>query len=136
MPELSFFIPGRPVPKARPRVGAGGRVFTPKRTREYEELVAWTARTQPFALGSAPVKVRIVLRTQRPLTGDIDNYAKAILDGMVTGQMMVDDSQVVELAVQFVVDPGDEEGATVYVDAVSSGDCPYCAPDEPCALHL
>ena len=118
MTELSFFIPGRPVPKSRARAGAGGRFFTPKRTREYEELVAWTARTQPFALGSGPVALRIVLKSSSALKGDIDNYAKAILDGMVKGQMMVDDSQVYSLSVQFVI--GCEladEGAQVFIEA-------------------
>lgn len=129
--ELRFFISGRPVPKGRARVGAGGRIFTPKRTRAYEELVAWTARTQPFAIGSGPVALRIVLQSATALRGDIDNYAKAILDGMVKGQMMDDDSQVYSLQIQFVIG-AEEEGAWVYVGR----DCPYCAPDELCALHV
>ena len=116
MPELKFFIPGCPVPKGRARAGAGGRFFTPKRTRAYEELVAWTARTQPFAIGPAPVAIRIVLQTERALRGDIDNYAKAILDGMVKGQMMDDDRQVYSLQIQFVIGAG-EEGAWVYIES-------------------
>lgn len=47
-------IPGRPVPKGRPRTGKGGRIYTPKRTREYEAKVALLCR----AVADVPMEGR------------------------------------------------------------------------------
>jgi len=106
-----FEIPGLPVPKGRPRMTAGGHVYTPPRTRNYEESVAWHGRAGNLRFGDAPVSVRIELWVKHPLRGDLDNYAKAVLDGLVLGQVIDDDRQVVSLKVDLVV--GAEEPRTV-----------------------
>jgi Holliday junction resolvase RusA-like endonuclease len=39
---VKFTVPGRPIPKGRPRLGIRGRkayVYTPPETREYEKIV-------------------------------------------------------------------------------------------------
>lgn len=153
---MRLVIPGAPVAKQRARRGKGGHWFTPAATRQYEELVAWYCRAAGERLGSSSVAVTIALWSERPLRGDLDNYAKAILDGMVKGGLIDDDRQVAAFAVAGVVG-GELEQAVVDVrvldgarpmetDARSSSrrerpgssieHCPYCAPDEPCALHL
>lgn len=94
-------IPGRPVPKKRPRLGRRG-TYTPKETRAYEELVAWHARRARVRF-SEPVHVSIRLWSEKPLRGDIDNYAKSILDGLQLGEAIENDRQVVLLTIQFVI---------------------------------
>lgn len=92
-----------------------GKFFTPRATREYEEMVAWACRATRDRIGDVPCDVEIelyedravVILTPRPdakkrkLKGDVDNYAKAILDGLQKGQMLEDDRQVNELRLTF-----------------------------------
>ena len=103
-------IPGPPVAKQRARKGNGGW-YTPKPTRDYEEAVAWVCRAQRERFGDQPVKVSIVLSADGATVhvspsdlaisgpGDLDNYAKSILDGMQKGGLFKNDKQVVELQV-------------------------------------
>ena len=79
-----------------------GRFFKPKRTREYEERVAWACRAfGALNLGAAECSVSIELCAKRRLTGDPDNYAKAVLDGLQIGGMIENDRQVRELHITF-----------------------------------
>ena len=44
---IKITIPGRPVPKGRPRLGVRGRrayIYTPERTKQYEQAVGLCAR--------------------------------------------------------------------------------------------
>jgi crossover junction endodeoxyribonuclease RusA len=43
---LTFFVPGPPVGKQRPRLGARGKVFTPQETHTYESKVAFYCREE------------------------------------------------------------------------------------------
>ena len=82
----SITIPGRPVPKGRPRVGRSGRkyvVYTPRKTRDYEQAVGFTARAAckvPMK-GSLAVKIRLYFRKKGRIP-DCDNCTKSILDGL------------------------------------------------------
>ena len=91
---IEFFVPGRPVPKGRPRVTKSGFAYTPKRTREWESVVAWHAKLargfRPIIEG--PVAVRLAFCGAR-VTADIDNLAKAVLDAM-NRVVYLDDRQV------------------------------------------
>lgn len=100
--EVHFEIPGRPVPKKRARKMPGQRPYTPPETRAFEELVAWHARAlRPF-LPEDRLRVLIVFHQGKtPLRGDIDNYAKSILDGMVKGGLIPNDRQVRQLQLEF-----------------------------------
>jgi len=96
---MRFEIPGRPVPKGRPRLGVHGRkayVYTPPKTKEYEELVGWVARCAGCKPAGEPVAVVLDIYVRRRM--DVDNVAKSILDGL-TGVAYEDDDQVVELLV-------------------------------------
>jgi Holliday junction resolvase RusA-like endonuclease len=111
---IQLEIPGRPVPWQRVQTNQG-RFFTPQKTRDYEEIVAYIARAKREKIGDVPCDVSIelyedkaiVTLTPRPdakkrkLKGDVDNYAKAILDGLQKGQMLEDDRQVNELHLTF-----------------------------------
>ena len=54
--SVRIFIPGVPVPKARPRFGRG-RVFTPKKTRAYEDTIR--------------LEATLAMKGRKPLTGPV-----------------------------------------------------------------
>lgn len=92
--EVSFVVPGAPVPKGRPRVAANGHVYTPRRTKEYEAEIgnAWISlspRPAPF-VGDVEV---FVIVSEGSREADIDNYLKVVLDGLNT-LAWADDKQV------------------------------------------
>ena len=93
-------IPGRPVPKGRPRLGVRGRtayVYTPPATVEYEKLVGWVAKSVGCRPVEGPVSVELDVYIRRRM--DVDNVAKSVLDGL-NGVAYEDDDQVVELLVR------------------------------------
>ena len=117
---VTFEVEGTPVPKGRPRFARRGKfvsTYTPKTTTDYESKVSEAAKQ---AMGSAsplesPIAAYIYItlpipasytkkRTADCLKGferptkrsDIDNYCKAIFDGM-NGIVYLDDSQIVSL---------------------------------------
>jgi len=100
---ISFVVPGSPKPKQRARRGRTGRWFTPKATVAYEAAVGWAAREAGIPQCTGPVRLAVSLWFPDRRRRDIDNCAKAILDGL-TGVAWGDDSQVAELAVTRDVD--------------------------------
>lgn len=96
----------RPFPKERPRLSGRRIVYTPYKTRSFENRIAyeWKKKYKDLILKSA-VKLDLLfcfkkaksckktLHTQRP---DIDNLLKSILDGL-NKVAFVDDCQVVEM---------------------------------------
>ena len=118
--QVMFSVEGKPVPKGRPRFARRGKfvsTYSPKTTVDYETLVSTSAKqamgaTEPL---ETPLAAYIYItlpipasyskkRTAACLSGeerptkksDIDNYCKAIFDGM-NGIVYVDDSQIVSL---------------------------------------
>lgn len=138
--NIAFTVPGEPVGKGRPRMGAG-RLYTPAKTVNYEGLVAHAA-AQAMA-GHAPieqacaVQMDITLsvpaswskkRQAAALAGllmpirkpDADNVVKAVFDGM-NGVVWRDDVQAVDLVLRkrFGALPGVFVNVGVVGDAVS-----------------
>jgi Holliday junction resolvase RusA-like endonuclease len=100
---LKIVIPGTPRGKERPRLGKG-RVYTPAKTKEYENTVAWAAKV---AMGrrkviEGPLSLMISCYFKGKSPGyhvskpDLDNCCKAILDGM-EGITFKNDSQIARL---------------------------------------
>lgn len=110
MKNHSFEIEGRPRAKGRPRfrVIGNGKViaYTDSATREFEKHVADSydgplfegtiAVTIECHTGSTYVSIREYPEWDPKLRGDVDNYGKAILDGL-QGKAFKNDSQVIAL---------------------------------------
>lgn len=109
---IRLVVPGRPVAWQRVRTNQG-RFFKPKRTRDYEESIAWECRIQNAVWGNAECIVDIEFCAKRKLQGDPDNYAKAVLDGLQIGGMIGNDKQVRELHVTFGPNDVDETKITL-----------------------
>ena len=106
MAELTFTVPGCPVPKARPRLGKGGHTFTPGKTVEYESAVrAYAARAigRSTWIRLGTFEVEIVFYVPDNIHRDLDNLAKSVLDALNTIAWM-DDSQVTDLILHKRVD--------------------------------
>ena len=106
--KLNVLVPGPPVPRSRPRIPRKGGAYTAPRSNEYVKRVALYAaaathrcRWQMGYEGEAVVSI-IVRRSAR--LGDIDNYAKAVLDGLTMAGVWRDDRQVTGLVVSMTVD--------------------------------
>jgi Holliday junction resolvase RusA-like endonuclease len=127
----SFTIEGVPVAKGRPRISTRGgfaRAYTPAKTRSFEAVVSDTARAAigPIDPYAGPVEMEAHFSIPVPkswrkrdradaLAGiiqpggkpDLDNYFKAIADGL-NGIVYKDDSQIVSarLTKRYGDDPG------------------------------
>jgi Holliday junction resolvase RusA-like endonuclease len=121
MTAVRFVIPGRPVPKRRPRVYSHGRrvqVYTPPETRAYEETVGLFARRacpEPLT-GPVRLRVRVFLRDGRRCP-DLSNLVKSIEDGC-NGIAYADDSQVKAIEAWLLLD--DDERAEIEVEPLGA----------------
>ena len=109
---MTIYIPGDPVGKERPRV-ANGHAYTPSKTKEYEERVAWAYKQAGGQMIEGAVQLTVIILKAIPkstskvkrgqmLNGDIlptqipdiDNVLKSLMDGL-QGVAFKNDSQVV-----------------------------------------
>jgi Holliday junction resolvase RusA-like endonuclease len=103
----------RPKTKGRPRMTRFGKAYTPKETVEYEKEIASLYKGPMFVDELLSMKLRFTVEgtelllekleinpnvkpVKSKLTGDIDNYAKSILDAL-NGVAYADDKQIVSL---------------------------------------
>lgn len=119
--RISFEVPGEPVAKERPRTNmATGVVYTPAKTKNYEETVKWCYQmaahgarfpdNEPLSMlvvayrpipKSASAKKKSLMRAgaERPITKpDWDNVGKIVSDAL-NGIAYRDDSQIVDARV-------------------------------------
>lgn len=117
---LTFTVEGKPIGKGRPRITRNG-TYTPKKTREYEKLIAWTFRRRypRFKPCKGPVFMTViayfpipknttkklrekmereeVFRIKKP---DWDNIGKIVCDAL-NGIAWEDDNQVMGFVLKF-----------------------------------
>jgi len=115
-PFFSFDIAGTPVPKGRPRVTRSGHVYTPQKTREYENKIRKIAFVEMTGRKSLqePVRVCIEFFFQPPrsmskkgraalleppsvhaIKPDLDNLIKAVLDSICGYRLPISDDKLV-----------------------------------------
>lgn len=109
-----FEVLGPVVPKQRPRVGRGGRVYTPRETQDYEAAVARAAIAAGVCRLEGAVSLTLEITPPDNKRRDIDNCAKTIMDGL-NGVAYEDDSQVRLLVVS--MGAWSEDGSRVVVVA-------------------
>ena len=115
--EFDCLIPGPPIGKGRPRAAKMGshiRLYTPKKTADWERSAALLARnawSRPPSDDLCKAEIVAVfprpkrlLRKKDPVhrlwhgsKPDIDNICKSVLDSLVMGGIIRDDTQVVLL---------------------------------------
>lgn len=138
MSALSFFVPGTPCGKGRPRFSRkSGRAYTPEKTAAYESVIAYAGHA---AMDGAPLlegAVGIILtatfqipaswsqkRKKAALEGrvwhtgrpDGDNIEKAVGDAL-NGIIWKDDSQIARCS--FTKIYGEKPGLHVFVEALA-----------------
>lgn len=103
--SFSFVVPGIPVPKARPRLGKGGHVYTPTKTVEAEAAIRSCAEIAGVKVITGALRMAVEFqmgpandRAYPALRPDADNLAKTVLDAL-NRVAYRDDAQIVELVV-------------------------------------
>ena len=122
MYKVEIEVSGQPQGKGRPRFTRTGHTYTPQKTKEYERRIhaaAWAEMAKHnIDMTDRPVSIDIIAFMDIPKswskkkrleaeygaispTGkpDIDNIAKAALDGL-SGTLYADDKQVTSLRVK------------------------------------
>ena len=104
---IKLVIPGRPVPKARPRLSRAGRktlVYTPRETSKYEKMVGYIAldafKGKPL-LGEIELNIKLYFKDKR--LPDVDNVLKSLMDGL-QGNAFENDRQVKKISIERFID--------------------------------
>lgn len=101
---IQILIEGDAIPAARPRF-SGRRCYQPKRNMEYRSLVQASAYAAMFGKQPMTGELSAVVRVYRRFKptarnfGDVDNFLKALFDGM-NQIVFEDDSQICKCLVE------------------------------------
>jgi len=103
---VAFVHEGQPVPKARPRLGKGGRVYTPSTTSQAEDDLAWLFRS---AVANRPwmtnVSMFLIFYMEDRRRVDVDNLEKLAFDAATKAHVWRDDCQLTAHASLIEYDP-------------------------------
>ncbi len=93
-----------PQPKQRPRLGKVGKVYSPSKKKETE--LSWLIKGEILRY-YGPIKIAGQLSVIIDIYcckyhGDVDNYAKFILDALQKSGVIYNDSQIISLHISFL----------------------------------
>lgn len=114
--EVTFEVIGNPRGKERPRMTRKGIVYTPKKTKDYEELIkegykgtnegklsgeieADIKAMYPIPKSTPKYKLQDMLKEHPQKKPDLDNIIKAVLDAL-NGIAYDDDKQVTKIHIE------------------------------------
>ena len=104
---MKIVVPGQPIAKGRPRMTKTGHVYTPRKTREYENLIKRCFYEQHGEKLSGPIELKMWAYFRKPKTKavsdmlsrpDIDNIVKTI--DALNGVAFDDDKQIVKVTAE------------------------------------
>ena len=109
----SITIEIKPVPKKRARITRFGN-YTPRETEIFERTIKMFCIKNKIIKIDGPIEIGITFYFKRPKKpkytypkiGDVDNYAKSVLDAL-NGVLYDDDSQVIVLTCRKMYDEKD-----------------------------
>ena len=92
-------IPGRPLPKGRPRFTRTGHAYTPRTTKIYEQKIRdiCTEHFDEPITCLVSMELKFYITGKRP--GDLDNMIKAVGDG-IQPTAIADDNQIYKITAQ------------------------------------
>jgi Holliday junction resolvase RusA-like endonuclease len=116
MPNWGIWIPGKPVPKGRPRF-YNGRAITPKATHDYEHRIrlAWLAEYGMDLIEDDNIRVHVDVHSKTAGRADVDNYLKIALDGLQGAAFPNDNKVTVAKVTKMKVDTPEQEGMRIAI---------------------
>ena len=111
-----LWIPGKPVPKGRPRFYKG-HALTPKATHDYEKRIkmAWADRYGFDFIEDHEITVKVEAHSKTAGRADVDNYLKIALDGLQGAAFENDNKVTFAQIIKFKVDEPEREGMRILI---------------------
>lgn len=127
-------VEGEPVAHARPRLGKYS-TYTPKKTRDYRELLAWHIRSdyREEIDNVNRFGLRVFFYRSNHVRIDIDNLIKSVMDAITSAGIWHDDSQLQEVVAEVTL--GDKNPRVEFViyrvKNISAFYCIQCGKEIP-----
>ena len=130
--KVKFHINTRPTPKQRPRLGKGGKVYTPNSTKVFEQICKLSYGNR-YYFDKEYISIKIVFKFKvpksyskkkyseaiegkiRPSTNDIDNLLKSVLDGL-NGKAWKDDRYIYSIEAEKIF--ADKDCIEVVIESI------------------
>jgi Holliday junction resolvase RusA-like endonuclease len=116
MPEWALWIPGKPIPKGRPRF-YNGHALTPKATHDYEKRIAdaWLDKYGFEILEDEQLTIHVDVYSKTAGRADVDNYLKIAMDGLQNFAYPNDSKIVSAKVTKTKVATPDDEGMRIFL---------------------
>jgi Holliday junction resolvase RusA-like endonuclease len=111
-----LWIPGKPVPKGRPRFYKG-HALTPKATHDYEKRIkmAWADKYGFDFIEDKEITIKVEAHSKTAGRCDVDNYLKIVLDGLQGAAFENDNKITFAQILKRKVDTPEQEGMRIFI---------------------
>ena len=111
-----LWIPGKPVPKGRPRFYKG-HALTPKATHDYEKRIqmAWVDKYGMEFIEDNDITIKVEAHSKTAGRCDVDNYLKIALDGLQGVAFENDNKVTFAQVLKNKVDDPEREGMRILI---------------------